>query len=42
VTPMEDLALEDPKGKDTDSVRAIRDEVARRVGELLDRLAEAA
>lgn len=34
--PMRDWALEDPKGKDLDAVRRIRDEVERRVVALLD------
>lgn len=40
--PMEDWALPDPKGKDPDAVRAIRDDIARRVDELLSRLAAGA
>ena len=37
-TPMEDWALSDPKGQDMDTVRAIRDDIARRVDALLDEL----
>jgi len=35
----EDWELEDPAGKDLAAVRGIRDEIARRVRELLDQLA---
>lgn len=41
-TPMEDWALPDPRGKDPDTVRAIRDDIAGRVDELLARLAAGA
>lgn len=41
-TPMEDWALDDPKGREPDAVRAIRDDIARRVDELLARLAAGA
>jgi protein-tyrosine-phosphatase len=34
----EDWALEDPKGKSLDDVRRIRDEIKRRVAELIDEL----
>ena len=37
-----DWELEDPAGKDADTTRRIRDEIARRVGLLLDELAIAA
>lgn len=36
--PLEDWALEDPKGKGPDEVRAIRDEIRRRVRALVDQL----
>lgn len=36
----EDWALPDPKTLDRDGVRAVRDEIERRVLELLDRMAE--
>ena len=35
----EDWELEDPSGKDTETVRGIRDEIAARVDRLLDELA---
>ena len=38
----EDWDLEDPSGKDLETVRAIRDEIGRRVGALLAELAPAA
>ena len=38
----EDWDLEDPSGKDLETVRAIRDEIGRRVGKLLMELAPAA
>jgi len=38
----EDWDLEDPSGKDLETVRAIRDEIGRRVGALLMELAPAA
>lgn len=38
-TPMEDWALDDPKGQPSETVRAIRDDIARRVEELLRQLA---
>ena len=37
-TEIRDWALEDPDGKDPDSVRAIRDEIERRVTALFDEL----
>ncbi|HWH31190.1 MAG TPA: hypothetical protein VNU01_00820 [Egibacteraceae bacterium] len=36
--PMEDWALEDPKGRPMPEVRTIRDDIARRVGHLLEQL----
>ena len=38
-TPMEDWALEDPKGQPIERVRAIRDDITHRVQELLEQLA---
>ena len=38
-TPMEDWALEDPKGQPIEKVRAIRDDIASRVEQLLAALA---
>lgn len=37
-TPAEDWALPDPKGQDITAVRAIRDEIQRRVTELVESL----
>lgn len=37
-TPMVDWALDDPKGRPMDEVRAIRDEIHRRVGDLIAEL----
>ena len=37
----EDWELEDPAGKDVETVRGIRDEIQRRVGALLDELVPA-
>ncbi|HVW18722.1 MAG TPA: arsenate reductase ArsC [Solirubrobacteraceae bacterium] len=36
--PVEDWALPDPAGRPLDEVRAVRDEIERRVGELIARL----
>lgn len=36
--PLEDWALDDPKGKGPEEVRAIRDEIRRRVSALVDQL----
>ena len=38
VVVAEDWGLDDPRGKDIDEVRAIRDEINRKVIELLERL----
>jgi protein-tyrosine-phosphatase len=35
-----DWDLPDPKGRPTNEVRAIRDDIARRVGELIDELGQ--
>lgn len=37
--PMEDWQLEDPQGKSLEEVRRLRDEIRRRVSELLSKLA---
>jgi arsenate reductase (thioredoxin) len=39
-TRYEDWELDDPAGQDIDAVRVIRDEIGRRVSELLDELLE--
>lgn len=42
ITPMRDWALADPKGRPLDEVRAVRDDIARRVRDLVAELDAAA